>query len=143
MQSPTSLVPLLDLGLSADTALEITFTIGLVAMVVLIGLLFRLGVAGMQTVGEGHRTDELAGRFIHTLVPIALAYVVAHYFSLLAYNGQDIVRLASDPLINQALKLSGAQLLFGRHNDLLDPQGGLLAEIVEILPPLRKAEDRR
>src|SRR5206468_2046961 len=26
------------------------------------------------------------------------------------------LRLASDPLINQALKLSGAQLLFGRHN---------------------------
>ena len=26
------------------------------------------------------------------------AYVVAHYFSLLAYNGQDVLRLASDPL---------------------------------------------
>ncbi|TMM03289.1 MAG: fenitrothion hydrolase [Actinobacteria bacterium] len=104
-QGPTwnSLAPdiqqrFLDLGLSADTALEITFTIGLVAMVVLIGLLFRLGVAGMQTVGEGHRTDELAGRFIHTLVPIALAYVVAHYFSLLVYNGQATAYLASDPL---------------------------------------------
>jgi hypothetical protein len=31
-------------------------------------------------------------------VPILAAYVVAHYFSLLAYNGQDLARLASDPL---------------------------------------------
>ena len=39
-----------------------------------------------------------AARFAHTLIPIAAAYVVAHYFSLLAYNGQDLWRLASDPL---------------------------------------------
>ena len=31
-------------------------------------------------------------------MPILAAYVVAHYFSLLAYNGQDLWRLASDPL---------------------------------------------
>ena len=35
---------------------------------------------------------------MHTLVPIAAVYVIAHYFSLLAYNGQAIVYLASDPL---------------------------------------------
>ena len=29
---------------------------------------------------------------------IAAGYMVAHYFSLLAYNGQDLWRLASDPL---------------------------------------------
>ena len=31
-------------------------------------------------------------------MPIALAYVVAHYFSLLAYQGQAIAYLGSDPL---------------------------------------------
>jgi hypothetical protein len=31
-------------------------------------------------------------------VPIALAYVVAHYFSLLAYQGQAMAYLVSDPL---------------------------------------------
>ena len=41
---------------------------------------------------------QLSRRFAHTLIPIAAAYVVAHYFSLLAYNGQDLWRLASDPL---------------------------------------------
>ena len=35
---------------------------------------------------------------VHSLVPIVAAYVVAHYFSLLAYNGQDVLRLLSDPL---------------------------------------------
>ncbi len=45
------------------------------------------------------------------------------------------IRLASDPFINEVLKLSGAQMLYGRRNSLLDPQGQSLAEIVEILPP--------
>jgi hypothetical protein len=88
----------IDLGLNAEHALEAGMTVGLVGMVLLVGLLFRLGVAGMHTVGEGHSTSELAGRFVHTLVPIALAYVVAHYFSLLVYNGQATAYLASDPL---------------------------------------------
>ena len=44
------------------------------------------------------------------------------------------LRLASDRLINEVLQLSGAQVLYGRRNTLLDPQGRSLAEIVEILP---------
>ena len=31
-------------------------------------------------------------------MPIAAAYVVAHYFSLLAYQGQAVAFLISDPL---------------------------------------------
>jgi hypothetical protein len=34
----------------------------------------------------------------HTLLPIALAYVIAHYFSYLTIQGQAIGYLASDPL---------------------------------------------
>lgn len=30
-------------------------------------------------------------------MPIALAYFVAHYFTLFVFSGQDIVRLISDP----------------------------------------------
>jgi hypothetical protein len=52
----------------------------------------------MAHAGSGLGRRELSLRFAHTLVPIAAAYVVAHYFSLLAYNGQDLWRLASDPL---------------------------------------------
>ena len=51
----------------------------------------------MRTVAPA-TTRDLARRFVHSLVPIALAYVVAHYFSLLAYQGQAMAYLASDPL---------------------------------------------
>ena len=87
-----------DLGLNAEHALEAAGTVGLVAMVLIIGGLYRLGVAGMHTVGRGLPTSELARKFVHTLVPIGLAYVVAHYFSLLAYQGQATAALVSDPL---------------------------------------------
>ena len=49
-------------------------------------------------VGPATPPRELAGRFAHTLVPIAFAYVVAHYFSLLVYQGQAMSYLISDPL---------------------------------------------
>ena len=40
----------------------------------------------------------LARAFTHTLIPISAGYMVAHYFSLLAYNGQNLWPLANDPL---------------------------------------------
>jgi hypothetical protein len=87
-----------NLGFSGEVALEITFTIGLLTMVGLISGLYRLGVMGMHSVGRGHDTTELSRRFVHSLIPIALAYVVAHYFSLLMYQGQAVAYLVSDPL---------------------------------------------
>jgi len=88
------------IGLSQATALELAFTIGLFGAVLVVSALYRLGVLGMQREsGVGAMTPaQLAGRFAHTLVPIALAYVVAHYFSLLAYEGQRVAYLVSDPL---------------------------------------------
>ena len=35
--------------------------------------------------------------FIQSLVPIALVYAVAHYFTLLVIQGQYVIPLASDP----------------------------------------------
>jgi hypothetical protein len=87
-----------DLGFNAEHALEWAGTVGLVGMVLVIAGLYRLGVAGMHTVGTRRPTRELSGAFAHTLIPIALAYVVAHYFSLLAYQGQALAPLLSDPL---------------------------------------------
>ena len=45
----------------------------------------------------GHTDVNLAGAFIGSLIPIALAYAVAHYFTLLVDAGQDTIFLASDP----------------------------------------------
>jgi hypothetical protein len=72
------------LGLGPAKALELGFVTGLLATVACVTLIWALA----------RPPRELA----HSLAPILAAYVVAHYFSLLAYNGQDLVRLASDPL---------------------------------------------
>jgi hypothetical protein len=87
-----------NLGFSAEHALEGAGTVGLIMMVLFISLLYRLGAMGMHDVNRRMATGDLAARFAHSLVPIALAYVVAHYFSLLAYQGQAMAYLVSDPL---------------------------------------------
>ena len=56
----------------------------------------------MQTVSYRYTRAELSRAFAHTLVPIGFAYVLAHYFSLLIWQGQAIEALASDPLGNGA-----------------------------------------
>ena len=87
-----------DIGLNPRDALEAAFSVGLLGMVLAVALLYHLGVLGMRTVARGRGAGELARAFAHSLVPIALAYVIAHYFSLLAYQGQALGHLASDPL---------------------------------------------
>ncbi len=67
-----------DVGLSAVRGLEVAYTLGMLGVVLLCGLLFWLGVLGMRSVDRRHGAHELAGRFAHSLIPIALAYVVAH-----------------------------------------------------------------
>jgi hypothetical protein len=84
------------LGLTKGLGLEFAFVIGLAVAVAIVGLVWTLGMAGMRGAGLGRAA--LSRRFAHTLIPIAVGYLVAHYFSLLAYNGQDLWRLASDPL---------------------------------------------
>jgi hypothetical protein len=42
--------------------------------------------------------DRIAGLFVLTLVPIAIAYLLAHYLSFLVQAAQYLVPLASDPL---------------------------------------------
>ncbi len=64
--------------------------------------IYRLGVSGMQRVSRWANGAALAGTFAHSLVPIAAAYLVAHYFSLVALQGQALAPLLSDPLGNGA-----------------------------------------
>jgi hypothetical protein len=86
------------LGLSSVSALEAAFAVGLAAAVALVYGFYRLGIAGARTVGGRLSADRLATTFVHSLVPIALAYVAAHYLTLLVFQGQAIAFLASDPL---------------------------------------------
>jgi hypothetical protein len=86
-----------NLGLGPGDALELTFTVGILVGLAVIAAIFFTGIAGVRTIDTRPRM-EVARSYVHTLVPIAAAYVIAHYFSFLVYNGQSIVYLASDPL---------------------------------------------
>jgi hypothetical protein len=84
--------------LGPQTALELTYGAGLVVVVALVAGFYLLGIAGARTVDRRHSARELARAFAPSLVPIALAYVAAHYVSLLLFRGQALAPLASDPL---------------------------------------------
>jgi hypothetical protein len=68
---------------------------GLLVSVIIIGalFLFAVGAAGLVS---GAR-EGLASVFVASLVPIALAYSIAHYFTLLINQGQFALPLSSDP----------------------------------------------
>jgi hypothetical protein len=87
-----------DLGLTPQHSLELAFLLGLILAVLLVYGFYRLGVLGARSVGGGFSANQLANAFVHSLVPIALAYVAAHYFTLLLFQGQAMAYLASDPL---------------------------------------------
>ena len=44
-----------------------------------------------------HTITNLSARFSFSLIPVALVYNVAHYYTLLINQGQEIFRLVSDP----------------------------------------------
>ncbi|MHC5003607.1 MAG: hypothetical protein ACYTJ0_10830 [Planctomycetota bacterium] len=48
----------------------------------------------------------------------------------------EYFRLPSDEVTGEAFRLDGAHTLYGRHNLIYDGHGAVLAEVVEILPPL-------
>ena len=65
--------------------------------VVALGYLAASAVAARLGGGAGSAI-HVAQRFAHTLVPIALAYAFAHYFTLVLFEGQQLLAGLSDPL---------------------------------------------
>ena len=86
------------LGISALTAPKIASTVGLLRRR---GARRRLLPARDRGRALGRRRARRASgcgaAFIHTLVPIAVVYVAAHYLTFLLFEGQAISYLASDP----------------------------------------------
>jgi hypothetical protein len=91
-----------DLGLGQMAALELAYSLGLVACIGVIAAVYRLGILGVHSVSRRYDVRHLMRDFAHTLAPIGFAYVLAHYFSLLIWQGQAMVYLVSDPLGNGA-----------------------------------------
>ncbi|HEX2315465.1 MAG TPA: hypothetical protein VHJ17_17105 [Thermomonospora sp.] len=83
-------------------------TAGLAASIAVVAALYT-GAMRLSARLTGQDAAALPGRFAATLLPIALGYTLAHYFSFWLLEGQMTVILASDP--------------FGRGWDLLGSAG--------------------
>lgn len=79
--------------------LTIVRTLGLLAFPLVFLFVYRLFANWMATAGgwTGRSTGTVARAFVLSLVPIAIAYHLAHYFTYLLIQGQLILPLASDP----------------------------------------------
>ncbi len=88
-----------DIGFSLPDSFRVANTIWLLIVFAGVSLLYWLGVKGMHTVRGSPPVKDLARSFAHTLIPIALAYLVAHYFSAFLYQEQaQFTYILSDPL---------------------------------------------
>jgi hypothetical protein len=72
-------------------------TLLLVASVAVIAAGYYLASSIAARMVGGTDTATVARRFAHTLVPIALAYAVAHYMTLILFEGQQLISAVSDP----------------------------------------------
>ncbi|ESY50981.1 MULTISPECIES: hypothetical protein [unclassified Mesorhizobium] len=80
------------------TALIGISSFGLVLTFVLLAAAFLLAVIlGQRLAGSRHSHGEAAGLLVWSIVPIALAYHVAHYLTALLVDGQYAIAALSDP----------------------------------------------
>jgi hypothetical protein len=78
--------------------LAIINTLGLLVFCVMFIAIYRLFATLIARASGNRMTPDAASRaFVLTLVPIAIAYLVAHYLSYFLIQGQLLIRLASDP----------------------------------------------
>jgi hypothetical protein len=82
-----------------EARLTVIGTVGLVAFPLLFVLVYLGFARWMAWMGDDQLTTGTVARlFVLSLVPIAIAYHLAHYFTYLLIQGQLLIRLASDPL---------------------------------------------
>ncbi len=99
---------LAETGLSLTTSLRLADTIFMLLCFLGVGLVYLVGVRGMSTVSGAPPLSKLRAGFAHTLIPIAFAYLVAHYFSLFVFQEQaQFTYLLSDPLGTATTDLFG------------------------------------
>jgi hypothetical protein len=113
------------------TALYIATGIGIVLLVVLSYGVYQLGIAGARRVGGRAAPAKLADVFAPSLVPIALAYVLAHYVTFLVVAGQSIAPVASDPLGTGANVLGTAD--WGTNESIVSAEAFWYMEVTFII----------
>ena len=90
-------------GSANDT---VSGTTGLVASIGIVAVLYIAG-AGLNGAFARQNPDAQPGMYAHTIVPIAVGYAIAHYFSLLLIDGQMTWILASNPFDMPEVDLFG------------------------------------
>ena len=113
-------------------------SLALVATIAVVGVLFYAATLGAALAGAsgGDRPDSLPRRLwptelAHTIVPVALGYFLAHYYSLLVLVGQDTVIKLSDPLATGADWLGTGSR--GVDDTLVTPTGVATLQVGAIL----------
>jgi hypothetical protein len=99
---------LVDGGLEKTASLRLVDTFFIALCFLGVGLVYLIGVRGMAGVKGAPPLKKLIPGFAHTLIPIAFAYLVAHYFSLFVFQEQaQFGYLLSDPLGTATTDLFG------------------------------------
>jgi hypothetical protein len=81
---------------SAPTATLIK-TAGLLGFILIVGVSFWLAAQATGGVGR-ERRRELPGQLAHSLIPIVVGYIFAHYLTYLIERGQQTIIHLADPL---------------------------------------------
>ena len=90
-------------GAANDT---LSGTLGLLAMIAIVGVLY-VGATVLNGVLSKDAPRRQPDRYAHSVLPIAVAYAVAHYFSLLLIDGQATWILASNPFGTDGVDVFG------------------------------------
>lgn len=85
---------------TADLPVTLTNTLGLGGVIGAVAVLYTgcTMAAGRLAGLDPRETRQMPAAFAHSIVPIALGYVVAHYYSLLMLEGQQAFIRLTDPL---------------------------------------------
>jgi hypothetical protein len=90
---------LTDLGLGPTAAFRASESVFFVLTLAGVAAIYWAGVRGMRTLRGSPALRSLGRSFAHTLIPIGVAYLAAHYFSLFVFAEQaQFTYLLSDPL---------------------------------------------
>jgi len=119
------------LGLGDTPSDELADSLGMLLAIAIVAGFYWLGVLGMRSVSRRYDARALARSYAHTLVPIGFAYVLAHYFSLLVWQGQAIGYLASNPLGHGSDYLGTAH--WRVHYDLIGSTGIWYVQVVALV----------
>ena len=112
-------------AVTGSAGLSLVIAAVAVAYLAATGAAARIGRAGAA------ETRGVPGEIAHSIVPIAVGYVVAHYYSLLILEGQRTVALLSDPLGTGANWLGTAD--WEPQTALITPSGVATLQITVII----------